>query len=63
VLVNKPVGYVSGQAEDGYEPALVLVTPENQWREDRPARASCASTCAASCRRAASTSTRSACWC
>jgi 23S rRNA pseudouridine2604 synthase len=35
VLVNKPVGYVSGQAEDGYEPALVLVTPQNQWREDR----------------------------
>ncbi len=34
VLVNKPVGYVSGQAEDGYEPAFVLVTPENQWRED-----------------------------
>ena len=35
VLVNKPVGYVSGQAEDGYEPAVVLVTPDNQWREDR----------------------------
>ena len=35
VLVNKPVGYVSGQAEDGYEPAVVLVRPENQWREDR----------------------------
>lgn len=35
VLINKPVGYVSGQAEDGYEPALVLVKPENQWREDR----------------------------
>jgi 23S rRNA pseudouridine2604 synthase len=34
VLVNKPVGYVSGQAEDGYEPALVLVKPANQWRED-----------------------------
>jgi len=34
VLVHKPVGYVSGQAEDGYEPALVLVTPANQWRED-----------------------------
>ncbi len=34
VLMNKPVGYVSGQAEDGYEPALVLVTPQNQWRED-----------------------------
>ena len=35
VLLNKPVGYVSGQAEDGYQPARVLVTPENQWREDR----------------------------
>jgi 23S rRNA pseudouridine2604 synthase len=35
VLLNKPVGYVSGQAEDGYEPAVVLVTPANQWREDR----------------------------
>ncbi len=34
VLINKPVGYVSGQAEDGYEPAVVLVTPQNQWRED-----------------------------
>jgi 23S rRNA pseudouridine2604 synthase len=35
VLINKPVGYVSGQAEDGYEPAFVLVNPPNQWREDR----------------------------
>ncbi|HWH82044.1 MAG TPA: pseudouridine synthase, partial [Burkholderiaceae bacterium] len=34
VLLNKPVGFVSGQAEDGYEPAFVLVTPANQWRED-----------------------------
>lgn len=32
VLLHKPVGYVSGQAEDGYEPAVVLVTPQNQWR-------------------------------
>lgn len=35
VLVNKPIGYVSGQAEDGYEPAVVLVRPENRWSEDR----------------------------
>ena len=35
VLINKPVGYVSGQAEDGYEPALVLVKPVNQWTEDK----------------------------
>ena len=34
VLLNKPIGYVSGQAEDGYEPAYVLVTPENKWRDD-----------------------------
>jgi 23S rRNA pseudouridine2604 synthase len=34
VLLNKPVGYVSGQAEDGYEPAFVLVTPDNHWSED-----------------------------
>ena len=34
MLLNKPVGYVSGQAEDGYQPARVLVTPDRQWRED-----------------------------
>ncbi|NOV26814.1 pseudouridine synthase [Cupriavidus necator] len=34
VLLNKPVGYVSGQAEDGYEPAAALFTPENQWEGD-----------------------------
>ncbi|MCB1901406.1 pseudouridine synthase [Cognatazoarcus halotolerans] len=34
ILVNKPIGYVSGQAEDGYEPASVLVQPENRWSED-----------------------------
>ncbi|MCW5663038.1 MAG: rRNA pseudouridine synthase [Piscinibacter sp.] len=39
VLLNKPVGYVSGQAEDGYEPAVVLVTPENHWPEDPSGRA------------------------
>ena len=31
ILINKPIGYVSGQAEDGYEPASVLVLPENRW--------------------------------
>lgn len=34
ILLHKPVGYVSGQAEDGYEPAVVLVHPETQWEED-----------------------------
>jgi 23S rRNA pseudouridine2604 synthase len=35
VLLHKPLGYVSGQAEDGHEPAVVLVTPGNRWGEDR----------------------------
>jgi 23S rRNA pseudouridine2604 synthase len=34
VLLHKPIGYVSGQAEDGYEPASVLVTPANHWVDD-----------------------------
>ncbi len=34
VLLHKPVGYVSGQAEDGHEPAIVLVTPANRWPGD-----------------------------
>ena len=35
VLLNKPLGYVSGQAEDGYQPAATLVKPENHWTGDR----------------------------
>src|SRR5687767_6249784 len=34
ILLNKPVGYVSGQAEDGYEPAIVLIRPANRWAAD-----------------------------
>jgi 23S rRNA pseudouridine2604 synthase len=34
ILLHKPVGYVSGQAEDGYEPAVVLIRPENRWSAD-----------------------------
>ena len=35
ILLHKPMGYVSGQAEDGYQPAVVLIRPENRWSEDR----------------------------
>ena len=35
VLMHKPMGYVSGQAEDGHEPASVLFTAANRWAEDR----------------------------
>jgi 23S rRNA pseudouridine2604 synthase len=34
VLVHKPLGYVSGQAEDGYEPASVLVQGRTHWQDD-----------------------------
>ena len=34
ILINKPIGYVSGQAEDGYEPAVVLIKPDTRWTED-----------------------------
>lgn len=35
ILINKPMGYVSGQAEDGYQPAVVLVNTESRWKEDK----------------------------
>jgi 23S rRNA pseudouridine2604 synthase len=34
ILINKPLGLVSGQAEDGHEPAITLVQPQNRWAED-----------------------------
>jgi 23S rRNA pseudouridine2604 synthase len=34
ILLHKPIGYVSGQAEDGYEPAVVLVQGRNRWQGD-----------------------------
>ncbi|WP_198969854.1 pseudouridine synthase [Xylophilus sp. ASV27] len=34
ILLHKPMGYVSGQAEDGHEPAVVLIHSRSHWRED-----------------------------
>lgn len=34
ILLNKPIGYVSGQAEDGHQPAIVLIKPETRWASD-----------------------------
>jgi len=34
VLLHKPVGYVSGQPEDGHEPAVMLVKPAHRWPGD-----------------------------
>jgi 23S rRNA pseudouridine2604 synthase len=35
ILIHKPVGYVSGQAEDGSQPAVTLVNPSNHWADDQ----------------------------
>lgn len=34
IILNKPMGYVSGQPEDGHESAAVLVQGDRRWRED-----------------------------
>ena len=33
ILLHKPVGFVSGQPEPGYQPAVTLIRPETQWHE------------------------------
>lgn len=38
ILLHKPLGYVSGQAEDGHEPAVSLVTPARRWKDDHAAQ-------------------------
>ncbi len=35
ILLNKPVGYVSGQPEKDYKPAVVLVVPNSRFAGDR----------------------------
>jgi 23S rRNA pseudouridine2604 synthase len=35
ILLNKPVGYVSGQAERGYRPAASLITAATHYRVDK----------------------------
>ena len=34
ILINKPMGYVSGQAEDGHQPAVTLIGPGSHWNGD-----------------------------
>jgi 23S rRNA pseudouridine2604 synthase len=35
ILLNKPIGYVSGHAEQGYRPAIVLVNAQSHFKGDR----------------------------
>lgn len=34
ILLHKPVGYVSGQPEPGFEPAVALIGPDNQFDKE-----------------------------
>ena len=34
ILLHKPMGYVSGQAEDGHQPAITLINPRSHWMGD-----------------------------
>ncbi|MGY8905498.1 MAG: pseudouridine synthase [Burkholderiales bacterium] len=35
ILLHKPMGYVSAQAEDGHLPAVTLINPRSQWAGDK----------------------------
>jgi 23S rRNA pseudouridine2604 synthase len=35
ILLNKPIGYVSGQAEHNYKPAITLLDSTTHWAEDQ----------------------------
>jgi 23S rRNA pseudouridine2604 synthase len=37
ILMNKPVGYVSGQAEEGHKPAILLLDAATRWEQDTTA--------------------------
>lgn len=39
ILLHKPVGYVSGQPEPGYQPAVKLIRPDTLWQDGRASRA------------------------
>lgn len=38
IVLHKPMGVVSGQAEDGYAPAASLIEARSQWRDDHSRR-------------------------
>ncbi len=38
ILLNKPIGYVSGQAEQNYKPAITLINAASRFSDDRTPR-------------------------
>lgn len=38
ILLHKPIGFVSGQPEPGYQPAMCLIHPDTMWEDDSNSR-------------------------
>lgn len=38
IILNKPIGHVSGQPEDNHPPAIALVLPDSHWSDDPDGR-------------------------
>lgn len=38
ILLHKPIGYVSGQPEPGYKPAVALISSSSRWNLDKSPR-------------------------
>jgi 23S rRNA pseudouridine2604 synthase len=38
ILLNKPIGYVSGQPEPGYKPAVTLISQQSRYAQDSSAQ-------------------------
>ncbi len=38
IILHKPIGYVSGQAEDGHQPAVTLISARTQQSDDKARR-------------------------
>ena len=63
ILINKPVGYVSGQAEKGYTPAVALIDARSRFAADRAPQRFERGHLTASPWPAGWTSIPRACWC
>ena len=63
ILLHKPIGYVSGQAEDGHTPAVALINPRTHWRDDPSRNRFSPPQLRGLHRPGGSILTRLACWC
>jgi 23S rRNA pseudouridine2604 synthase len=63
ILIHKPMAYVSGQAEDGYTPAVALINATSRSKTDRSPLKFDRSQLRDSLSRVGWISIRQVCWC